>query len=98
MPLKESIIVVSTDENSQEYKAEESKQSKNLCDDLEKLLETGYAELLRTGYDKSSDEEEKSVGILDDSPFPKGIAVFDEDNSNDDDDLGMDSSSPFSNE
>lgn len=99
MPLKESIVVVTANETTQafENQVEECKQSTTLCDDLEKLLETGYAELLRSDYEKYSEEEGEFVEILDESPFPKGIAVFDEDGSNDDEDLDKESSLPFSN-
>lgn len=66
--------------------------STTLCDDLEQLLETGYAELIRTGITDAADDVKDSqmAVVLDESPFPKGMAVFDEDADGDDD-------SPFSN-
>ena len=59
-------------------------QSSKVMEDLEKLLETGYAELIRSssllsqGDDveewKDIEEEEKK------SPFPTGMQVFDDNN------------------
>ena len=64
--------------------------STTLCEDLEQLLETGYAELIKTGLgDMVGDDQEGEMAIvLDESPFPKGMKVFD-------DDADQDDSSPF---
>jgi hypothetical protein len=100
MDIKESIIRAPSGDSAQafgESTAEESKEYVTLCEDLEKLLETGYAELIRTGsYGKDSDDEVNSNEVVEESPFPKGMAVFDKDDVNDEGDL--DGSSPFSNE
>lgn len=41
------------------WQAEENKEdnASSLCEDLEKLVETGYYELIQTGYTNSSDKE-----------------------------------------
>jgi len=80
MPLKESIIRPHSGDIAQAFEertAEERKEYTTLCDDLEKLLETGYAELIRTGYGKDSDDEGNNNEVVEKSPFPKGMAVFD---------------------
>ena len=103
MPLQESTIL--EDQEVPQQLAEEAEENKEnasdsrmdsqqtqmltsatLCDDLEQLLETGYAELIRTGI------VDPMAVVLDDSPFPKGMAVFDDDDAEGDDD------SPYSNE
>jgi hypothetical protein len=77
--------------------------SATICDDLEQLLETGYAELIRTGFENNAEEcngkteegEAMMAVVLDESPFPKGMTVFDDDAAEGDDD---DSSPSFEDE
>ncbi len=61
-----------------------------LCDDLEKLLKSGYAELIRTGMalNENNDGDQDFVEMLDsdkneETPFPKGKTVFDDDDDED---------------
>ena len=67
--------------------------STTFCDDLEQLLETGYAELIKTGFGDGVDGEHEGemAVVLDESPFPKGMKVFDGDADQDD-------NSPFEDE
>lgn len=77
MPLKESVILPSNEEEAKTAMmaepsfptTEEAKQAtltrSRLCADLEKLLETGYAELICSDFD--SDEP---LAAPQDSPFP----------------------------
>lgn len=79
--------------------AKQNMTSATLCEDLEQLLETGYAELIRTELDgvANNGEDNEEAGdaqmaiVLDDSPFPKGMKVFD-------DDADGDENSPFEDE
>mmetsp|Transcript_18739 Transcript_18739/g.25360 ORF Transcript_18739/g.25360 Transcript_18739/m.25360 type:complete len:107 (+) Transcript_18739:1105-1425(+) len=55
-----------------------------LCEDLEKLLETGFAELIRSQalsessfIDESYVEMDNDIDEAEESPFPKGKTVFD---------------------
>jgi len=52
--------------------------SATLCDDLERLLETGFAELLRTGTFEEDFGEDVLDCLEEESPFPRGKAVFDD--------------------
>ena len=54
--------------------------SATFCEDLEKLLETGYAELIRTGMENANDH---LVDANEETPFPKGLAVYDDDEGQD---------------
>lgn len=77
------------EEKQAEGAQHQNKTSASFCDELEKLLETGYAELIRTGVaaEHSPDEEDLIGGpfteVMDETPFPKGMQVFDDDEDDD---------------
>ena len=84
---------VDGDEENKEEESSQNVTNATICDDLEQLLETGYAELIRTGFgdDAEDGKEAKMAVVLDESPFPKGMTVFD-------DDADGDENSPFEDE
>ena len=94
-PLTESLYIETPaviDGSTTEWQAadEENKDnSSSICEDLEKLVETGFYELIQTGMTNNdhSDEETAFFEVIDESAFPKGLVVFDND---DDDDEGDD--------
>ena len=97
-PLQESMVHTVPDNDASNNPApEEESKSASICEQLESLLETGYAELIRTGFEQDEEDDEAAVfvDVPDESPFPKGMAVFDDD---DDDEDATGSSSPHSNE
>ena len=73
------------DDGDEEQKESDEATEHNLtsatfCEDLEKLLETGYAELIRTGMGGDYDENALAdVDVIEETPFPKGLAVYDDD-------------------
>ena len=74
--------------------------SANLCEDLERLLETGYAELIHSADLEDAEPEirpdspgnETSVAPKEESPFPKGLAIYDYDEDEDDEETKSPSS------
>ena len=73
--------------------------SADLCEDLERLLETGYAELIQSkdcdseeedeeeeeGYEVAESQHPKDLDLKQESqsPFPRGLAIYDYDESED---------------